>query len=157
MEARYQCNADDYLEAQRAQIGTSRRIIWLLCMLAVPVAVLEVRAIGFAKAAPVLLCVGLLLSYPFLFFASRVKHDFRRHPHLAREYHLLADDERLIMSSDASESGGKWTTFSSFRETPNLFLVYRGARTFFMVPKRGFAGGEADEFRELLRRKLRSK
>jgi hypothetical protein len=157
MEARYQCNADDYVEAQRAQLGTSRRIIWVLCVLAVPVAVLEVRAIGLAKAAPVLLCVGLLLSYPFLFFASRVKHDFRRRPHLAREYRLFADDESLILSSEAGESGGKWRTFSSFRETPNLFLVYRGARTFFMVPKRGFAGPEAGAFRELLQRKLRSK
>jgi YcxB-like protein len=157
MEARYQCTAEDYVEAQRAQLGTSRRIIWVLCALALPLAVLEVRAIGFAKAAPVLLCVGLLLSYPFLFFAARVKQDFKRHPHLAREYQLRADDENLLMSSNSSESGGKWSSFSSFKETPNLFLVYRGARTFFMVPKRGFVGAEADEFRELLRQKLRNK
>jgi hypothetical protein len=157
MEARYQCNSEDYVEAQRAQLGASRRIILLLCVLAVPLAVFEIRAIGLAKAAPVLLCVGLLLSYPFLFFASRVKQDFRRHPDLAREYHLLANDDSLLMSSDVSKSGGKWSSFTSFRETPNLFLVYRGSRTFFMVPKRGFAETQAEEFRELLKRKLRSK
>ena len=154
METRYQCNEGDYLEAQRAAFAKTARGIQIIVALLIPVAVWEVYALGFANTAPAILLGSFLLICPLVFFSTRIRWDFRRHPSLAREYRLRADDNGLELVSDVNQGGGKWASYTAFRETPNLFVFYCGARMFFMVPKRAFNGAQLDEFRRLVREKL---
>ena len=154
METSYQCNEGDYLEAQRAAFAKTTRVIRIIGALVIPVAAWEVYALGFANTAPAILLGSLILICPLVFFSTRIRRDFRRHPNLAREYRLHADDNGLQLVSDVNQGGGKWASYTAFRETANLFVIYCGARMFFMVPKRAFNGAQLDEFRRLIRQKL---
>lgn len=154
METRYQCDEGDYLEAQRAAFAKTARVIQIIVALLIPVAVWEVYALGLANTAPAILAGSFLLICPLVFFSTRVRRDFRRHPNLAREYRLRADNNGLELVSDVNQGGGKWASYTAFRETANLFVIYCGARMFFMVPKRAFSGAQLDEFRRLIRGKL---
>jgi len=154
METRYQCSVEDYLEAQRAAFARTARVIGITGVLLIPVAVWEIYSLGLANTAPAILLGFLFLMCPFIFFASRVRRDFRRHPNLALEYRLRADDSGIELASDTNQGGGKWSSYTAFRETATLFVIYSGTRMFFMVPKRAFSEDQLDNFRRLVRQKL---
>jgi hypothetical protein len=118
---------------------------------------LEIYELGFEKAGPSVLLGLLWISCPFLFFRSRVKKDFERHPNLSREYSLHVDGSGIRLTNELSETGGKWPVYVKFQETRNLFMLYYGTRMFLIVPKRIFAGTELDQFRELISRNISSK
>jgi hypothetical protein len=80
-----------------------------------------------------------------------------QHPNLARQYLLRVDDGGWEKIGEISQGGGKWAAYTKFRETPNLFMIYRGARTFSMIPKRAFTVSQLGEFRELISNKLPGK
>jgi hypothetical protein len=62
-----------------------------------------------------------------MFFSARVKRDFRKHPNLACEYLLRANGNGLEMIGNVSQGGGRWTSYTKFRETSGLFMIYCGA------------------------------
>ena len=63
-------------------------------------------------------------------------------------------DEGLYGTSAIGEGTAKWSAFSKLRETPNLFMLYMGARMFRVIPKRAFSPSQLEEARALLRTKL---
>ena len=67
-------------------------------------------------------------------------------------------DGSVVVTTDTSRSEMKWETFTRFRESKNLFMLYAGRSLFYMIPKRAFAGEtEEAEFRELARRRVPAK
>jgi hypothetical protein len=84
-----------------------------------------------------------------------IKRDFRKHPIFAQAQRVRIDENTVEYKSDLRQSETKWRTYSKFRETPNLFMLYLGARLFHVIPKRAFHGVQLDDFRELLREKVR--
>jgi hypothetical protein len=155
VEVHYQCSSEDYVEAQKTHFKKTARILFAGYLLMIPVGLFEVRTIGFPRTAPALILASILLALPFLSISKRsVRRDFRKHPNLAYEYLLRADDNGLEMISNFSGQTSKWASYTAFRETSNLFMIYCGARMFTMVPKRAFTPLQLDEFRVLVRRKL---
>jgi hypothetical protein len=76
--------------------------------------------------------------------------------HAAITYEVT--DGSVVVTTDTSRSEMKWETFTRFRESKNLFMLYAGRSLFYMIPKRAFAGEtEETEFRELAKRRVPAK
>jgi hypothetical protein len=160
MEVRYQCTADDYVEAQRAHARKSSGYYVLLVL-----GILSVLT-GLTIMLRVSLGSGLVVAFGGIFWLSwfplflsrwRIKRDFRKHPNLGVPCALVADGDGLKTQSNVTQSQSAWRAYSKFLESPNLFLIYPGARMFFMVPKRAFSSVELEEFRRLLHQNLQRK
>ena len=155
IEAHYQCTAADYVEAQIAHYRQTRGFYFLIIGGAIGIlfgAFMVVRN-GLGTGVPLLLLGAFWWSY-FLIIPIWARRDFRKHPNLSREYLLHANEDGIQMKSDVSQGGGQWSVYTKYRETKSLFMLYCGARLFFMIPKRAFAHTQEQQFRELLRRKL---
>lgn len=85
------------------------------------------------------------------------RRDFRKRPNFGHAQTLRADGDGLQYASDLGQSEVKWNAFAKFRETPNLFMLYSGARMFQVVPKRAFEGTQLEEFRTVIQDNLAKK
>ena len=155
-EIRFQCTADDYVEAQRAH---ARRLLkyQLYLFAAISCTSFSAYEVVFSRVdrvvfAPLVAAVCLLM--PRLSFPWRIRQEFRKHPHLGLDAIVVAGEEGLQGRSDIGEGISKWAAFTKFRETQNLFMLYTGPRLFRMIPKRAFSRPQLHEFRELLRSKM---
>jgi hypothetical protein len=78
---------------------------------------------------------------------------WRAQSFLAEPYVLEALPDGLVLTQPRSRCEYRWESFQGFKETPNLFLLYQSPYSFYMVPKRAFAGGgQIEQFRGLLTR-----
>jgi YcxB-like protein len=66
-------------------------------------------------------------------------------------------EEAIQMTGSTFEATFKWRHFYRFSESTKVFLVYQSPQFFNIFPKRAFAPGDAEQFHELLKRKLPSK
>src|SRR5205085_12349136 len=107
------------------------------------------------QGVPLALLAGLCML-PRLLLPWWARRDFRRHPNLSKEYLLRGDSEGVHLNSDASQGIAKWSVYTAFRETHNLFLVFTGTRMFMIIPKRAFLPVQIDEFRNLLQTHIRT-
>jgi hypothetical protein len=155
MEVTYRLTPTEYVEAQRAHLKSTwgYRFMVSIAALSAVFAIYEVIFVDVFRAAPAALLSALWISCSFL-ISFRARRDFVKHPNLAREYMLRIEDDGLYMSSDVSQGGAKWSAYVKFRETPNLFVLYAGARIFYMFPKRVFSSDQQSRFREVLIRNV---
>ena len=157
MEVAYQCNADDYVEAQRAH-ALKIWVVYIPLMLGIlffALGVWQVFSVGFARAVPALV-LGALWMWLFrsVFGGKRLQRDFQKHAHLGKESRLRIDDEGISITNDVSSASNRWALYSSFRETNSLFVLYQGPRLFEMIPKRAFGDADLPRFRDLLTQEI---
>jgi hypothetical protein len=155
MEIRYQCDEQDYLEAQRAHV---RKNLYLSMGLGVLCLVLGTVLIFRGGSGPVV-AISLLLGTwwllcPLLRWPARVRKDFHEHPNLSREYVAQIDSDGIRTRSDIGESQRTWLAYMKYRETDKVFMLYSGARIFEIIPKRAFSTSQLQEATELFRNKL---
>jgi hypothetical protein len=159
MEVQYQCTVDDYLEAQNAHARSSSayRVLIVLAFLFIAFGLLQSVFNGLAQGATAL-AIGIFWSAcGFVFRPMWFRRDFRRHPNFAVAQVVTISEEGLDTKCKIAASGTKWSAYTKFRETRNLFMLYMGARLFRVVPKRALSAPQMDELRELLRKKLPTK
>ncbi len=71
---------------------------------------------------------------------------------------IETSDEGLKIITSVSESNVKWTAYTHWKESSNLFFVYISVNSSILFPKRAFVDYEQiDSFRELLNSKLPKK
>ncbi len=71
-----------------------------------------------------------------------------------RELTAEVRDDGIAMSTSVAESVTKWPAFIRYTEGDGIFLLYLQPKIFFMFPKRIFAPGEEEQFREVIRQKI---
>jgi hypothetical protein len=76
---------------------------------------------------------------------QRYKHDFSSE--------ISEDGIRVITPFEDSQM--KWGSVVRYLESDKIFLLFHAALIFTIIPKRAFTSGEADAFRDLLRRNIR--
>jgi hypothetical protein len=159
MDVQYQCNVNDYVEAQNAVLKASvgYYILFIGGGFSLVLGMIVAYWGRLATATPALALALFWLAYPIFYLPAKIRRDFKKHPNFSRPCNLHVDDDGLRSSSDISTSETKWGAFVKFRETPNVFMVYFGGNIFRVIPKRAFAASQLEEFRELLRRKLPAK
>ena len=107
---------------------------------------------------PVLVGIGFLIGLYLLYCGFAMRRYFRLRYRKDRRF-------QNDSTADISESGihivtptddcqMKWASFVRFLESDNIFMVFNAEWIFHVFPKRAFAPGEADEFRDLLRRNV---
>jgi hypothetical protein len=163
MDIEYQCSFNHYQEAVLAQRNrsTGRKILYAVCGCVISTLVIALLvARGIREASAFLgVTVFWFCSVLGVSLVCRLwmKGDFRGHPNFSQRQVVHVNDDGLHAESETGQSERKWSAYTQYRETSNLFILYLGSRLFEVIPKRAFAIGEGDEFRELLRRKLPSK
>ncbi|MGH9498012.1 MAG: YcxB family protein [Terriglobales bacterium] len=163
MEVEYKCDLRDYEEAlvTRETKPLGRKMLGsVIGGLVVLFGIIILTALGLSQGAAVLSGLVfwniLVLICRFVVRPVWIGRDFRKHPNFSLAAHLVIDDEGLHSKSEIGQADKKWPAYTKYRETPNLFILHLGARSFEVVPKRAFLGSQLDEFRQLLRQKLPS-
>jgi hypothetical protein len=160
MDIQYKCGLDDYREAQKVALKRSASYYFMLsggalCLL---LGIVHLALTGsLSSSLPAFSLAVFSLVYPFVYPHFRLKRDFDKQLNFGRECLLHVDEDGLRSESDVSTAETKWAAFAKFHETPNLFMLYLGSRTFKVIPKRAFSPLQLEEFRELLRRRLTAK
>jgi hypothetical protein len=93
----------------------------------------------------------------FVFPRMRIQYVFKRNPYLNQISTMEVSEEGILNESPNMRSQRNWSMFIRWAENSRMFMVYTAPNQFLLLPKRDFAPGEADQLRELLRRKLPGK
>jgi YcxB-like protein len=158
VEIRYQCSQADYLESQLAHV--KRTVGYYVLLVLGVLSVLIGSYVAYARD----FFGGLILQIVGIFWLSFIpirrmwlKRDFRKHPNFAAPQVVVLGEEGLRASCEIGEGTSKWAAYTKFRETPNLFMLYMGARLFRVIPKRAFSPPQLEEARALFCSKLPQK
>jgi hypothetical protein len=164
MEIQYQCELRDYeeiLAAQRKQSANDKIVRTFIALLVLILAAVSVYVLFGITLAPALLAAWAgLFGLALLVKGIRsfwIKRDFLRHPNFSRPSSARIDENGLHVEAEVSTSDTKWPAYTKYQETQNLFLLYVGARLIQAIPKRALSGEQVDEFRQLVRMKLKPK
>lgn len=162
IDVTYKCGIAEYREALSSQLrlrtgGYFSAICGLLLL---------AWAIYLAQSTGMSVPVGMLLSGAVLLICTLpfrmlqrlwIDRDFRKHPNFGLRCHMTASSEGIQLEDDAGRMESKWTAFTKFQETPNLFILFRGARLMSIFPKSALYGQQLSEFRDLLNTNIRPK
>jgi hypothetical protein len=130
-------------------IGGILLLIQIVYIVSVPDA--NRAAVGFGSA----------ISVYFLYCSFALRRYFRRRFRKDRRFQhdfttdILEDGIHVV--TPTAESQMKWENFVRFLESSDIFMLFHSDLIFNILPKRAFAAGEVDSFRELLRRKIPAK
>jgi hypothetical protein len=65
-------------------------------------------------------------------------------------------EDEFSVGNERGSRSFQWKALSKFVETPNFFHLYFDSRSFFLVPKNGFADSDAVfKMRQMLKEKVR--
>jgi hypothetical protein len=93
----------------------------------------------------------------FVLPRMRIQYVFKRNPYLNQESTLEVSEDGILIENPNMQSQRNWNMFIQWAENDRMFMVYSASNQFLLMLKRDFAPGEADQLRELLRRKLPGK
>lgn len=158
MELRFQLTADEYVHAVREYWRRARRfnrlliqLIFGLFLVSFDLLVLVIPTIhdkGFAWFA---FAFGVFLIFDlYVLVPHRARRLFRRSPNINGEHRMTIDENGIRTVVPNAEENVRWKALQKVYETKQMFLVMYSPLQFYMVPKRVFGAGEADEFRRLL-------
>jgi len=156
VEIKFQCNLADYQEALRFRLKRTVGYYLLLVLgtLSVLIGSFVAYKVDFGEGLIMQLVGVFWLAWPVVIRSLWVRWDFHKHPNFSVPQVLKVSDDGLYCVSDIAEGSAKWSAFTKFQETRNLFMLQMGARMFRVIPKRALSTSAIDELRELLGRKL---
>ncbi len=112
----------------------------------------------FKKVTPFAFLIG-----SFLWFALMISFWFilpgavyRRASTFKDHFTMDFKEDDFSVGNERGSRSFQWKAVSKFVETPNFFHLYFDSRSFFLVPKNGFADSDAVfEMRQLLKEKVK--
>lgn len=161
MRLEYQLNIKDFREANRTQL--KGLYIWIIVIFAVSLIkdpFISILFLGLTDAALLALLVNLMIFIALLlmlYWVIRfsVTHTWKSLPSLRDSMLVEVNEDEWFFHTLKIESRANWQTFTRFRETNNLFMLYQSKVCTNLVPKRAFETEEQmNEFRALLQRKI---
>ena len=100
---------------------------------------------------------GLMGAY-FLYCGFALRRFFRKLYRKDQRYQheITADisEDGVHVVTPSADTQLKWSAILRFLESDKIFMFFYAEWTFSVVPKRAFAPGEIDLFRDLLHRKI---
>jgi signal transduction histidine kinase len=109
------------------------------------------KILPFAFLAGSLLWFLLMISFWFL-LPGMV---YRRATTFKDHFIMTFEEESFSVGNERGSRSWDWKSVKNFLETPHFFHLYFDSRSFFLVPKNGFANAdEVYEMRQLLKSKL---
>ena len=89
-------------------------------------------------------------AFIFLFIPWNARRIFRQQKSMQREFTMRFDETGHYAKNETTESSTPWSDFPQWKENKHLFLIYISDPLFICLPKRLFAPGDSDRFRELI-------
>jgi YcxB-like protein len=164
VKLKYFHNIEDLMEAttanERMLMGRTSPIgtLLLVCGFVIAILLFSLLIIGTISSQTILLMLfsAFLVKYfprlnQILTFKQKIDKSL-----IQCEIFVKVSDERLIISTVDMKAIIKWSAYTYWQETPNLFLVYSRNDTLYTIfPKRAFTNDDnINEFRELLRTRI---
>ena len=98
-----------------------------------------------------LLAAGVYLLYRHFAIRRFVRRSHRSNPQYQHDFTADISEGGIHLVTATDDSLSKWGSFVRFLESDKLFVLFCSEFTFLIFPKRAFAAGEAEQFRELLK------
>jgi hypothetical protein len=112
----------------------------------------------FKKILPLAFLTGSFLwfSLMIVFWFILPGSVYRRAATFKDHFTMEFEEDRFSVGNERGSRSWPWNKLSKFIETPKFFHLYFDARSFFLVPKDGFAStNDVYELRQLLKQKVR--
>ena len=165
MKISYRVEKEDYVAAQKlhrskGQTKMSRALAILgaafyLCIFLICLIDMTADPTFWPRAVRPLLLIGVIwATYHWILAPVIWRRNYAKDRRFQEQFTAEISDDVIKTQSATFDSTVKWEYFLRVVESHKLFLLYVSPRLFHMIPKRGFAPGEADQFRELLKGKL---
>ena len=158
MRITYRVSEEDYLEAHNLYVANekwlrrwSRRLLpWEGGIFA---------ATGFTsffltndRFVPGFLCLmGVYCIYCGFALRRLFRKRYRTDKRFKHDFTSDLSDEGIHIVTPFEESQMKWSSIVRYLESENIFMLFYAALIFTVIPKRAFAPGEVEMFREYLR------
>jgi hypothetical protein len=161
MKIVYRITEEDYMEAHdlfRANEEWTRRMSrrtmpWMGGL----IILLSIVNLSFGKDHFVSVPFGLMGVY-FLYCGFALRRFFRKLYRKDQRYQheITADisEDGVHVVTPTADTQMKWSAIVRFLESDEIFMFFYAEWVFSVVPKRAFAPGEINQFRELLHRKI---
>ncbi|MFN2456581.1 MAG: YcxB family protein [Chitinophagaceae bacterium] len=111
----------------------------------------------FKKITPLAFLVGsflwfvLMISFWFILPGAVYKRASTFKDHFTMKF----EEDSFSVGNERGSRSWQWQKLSNFIETPHFFHLYFDSRSFFLVPKSGFAtSDDIYQMRQLLKRKI---
>ena len=109
----------------------------------------KITALAFLVGS--LLWIVLMISFWFI-LPGMV---YRRADTFKHSFSMNFEEEKFTLNHERGSRSWSWKALSNFIESPHFFHLYFDSRSFFLVPKNGFAStDEIYELRQLLKKKI---
>lgn len=155
--AEFEPNAAEFTQVW---LVTTRRFRWIAtgtCLLAGPLIAGGLYLLSSPNLSWIYLLAGWLfymgLSLPWT-ARRRIKKYFRQHPFLGEPTTISFDDNFFSVQTYSGTNHLRWHTFSHWKETDTLFLLFRGPMMSTYLPKRALPAGGIEHTRNVLRRMI---
>ena len=163
MQIEFQCDLKDYEElfaAQQAKPLRRKILFSAVSGLLIIAAVFALVTLGLQESRAFVfinVCWFALVVTYLVIRSVWIKRDFRGHPHFSQRQVVQVDDTGLRVETGVGKSEMKWGAYERCQETQTLFLLYLGARSVQVIPKRALSSDQMVELRQLLSSKLPGK
>ena len=160
MKISYRITAETYVEAQKLHAAKGAPISQRILKFVFPPFFLLIGAItavwgSFGPNSWGMLVLGTFWAVLFWVYPPwQWKRTYAKERRLHEEYTADISEAGIRLEGLMGDGNMRWGLYTRFLESDKLFLLYQSPQLFNMFPKSAFGPGEADQFRELLKRKL---
>lgn len=156
MTIHFSYNKKQVLQALRYHF-LAKREIRLMIILVNVFAFVAAALFYFKKVTPYAFLISsllwIVLMLMFWFFLPGAV--YRRASTFKDHFTMKFSEEEFSLGNERGSRAWPWKALKNFIETPHFFHLYFDSRSFFLVPKDGFANSdEIFEMRQLLKQKL---
>ena len=161
MKINYRVSEDDFVEANRALYKANKRgrvTRYGIIGVGIVLALLPFWTPPAGDPLPfAFVPLGLFVAWtgigPILLLNWCARQSYKKQPALLEDCDAEITEDGISSTTATTRNQLNWTAFSKAVESQNIFMLFRGI-LLYIFPKRGFAAGEAESFRELLQRKI---
>ena len=160
MKISYRITPETYVEAQKLHAAKGAPISQRILKFVFPPFFLLIGAItavwgSFGPNSWGMLVFGVFCAIVFWILPVwQWKRMYAKDRRYQEDYTADISEDGIRFEGATSDGNVKWARYTRFLESDKLFLLYQSPQLFNMFPKSAFGPGEADQFRELLKRKL---
>jgi len=136
----------------------SKMEIRIMIILVNVFALLSAILFYFRKILPFAFLVGSFMwfSLMIVFWFVLPGMVYRRAATFRDHFTMKFEDADFTVGNERGSRSWPWNALSTFLETPHFFHLYFDNRSFFLVPKNGFANSdEIHQMRQMLKEKIR--
>ncbi len=109
------------------------------------------------RTGPTLLfLMGIFFLYCGFALRRYFRKRYRTDQRFRHDFTLQISENGLHFLTPSSETRASWDAVVRYLESQDIFMLFSAPMIFSIIPKRAFAPGEADTFRDLLDKNLRA-